>query len=119
MADFRLNGLFGIAATDRPLSLDAGRGLGWVLDSSQAKESALAQGLADGAAGGRLSCAPSTQPGTSVRTPPSRAGLAHQDAVERSRRRGSAGTPMGDSSRQTIPVGPGGAVDHQLGRHLP
>jgi hypothetical protein len=54
MADFCFNGGTGLTPTDRAVTLAANRGLGWLLDTSQAKEFALAHWLAGGAAGGRL-----------------------------------------------------------------
>jgi hypothetical protein len=54
MADFCFNGPTGIAPTDRAVTLDADRGLDWVLDTSQAKEFAVTHWLAGGASGGRL-----------------------------------------------------------------
>jgi hypothetical protein len=54
MADFCFNGLSNLTATSRGVELAANRGLGWVLDVSQAKEVALAHWLVWGAAGGRL-----------------------------------------------------------------
>jgi len=54
IADFCFNGLSNITATSRGVELAANRGLGWVLDVSQAKEVALAHWLVFGSAGGRL-----------------------------------------------------------------
>jgi hypothetical protein len=54
MADFCFNGLTDLTPTDRAVTLAANRGLGWMLDSSQAKEAALAHWLTAGASGGRL-----------------------------------------------------------------
>ncbi|MBU8540653.1 glycoside hydrolase family 55 protein [Falsiroseomonas tokyonensis] len=54
MADFCFNGLADVAPTDRAVTLAANRGLGWMLDTSQAKEFALAHWLTSGASGGRL-----------------------------------------------------------------
>ena len=54
MADFCFNGLTDLTPTDRAVTLAANRGLGWMLDTSQAKEFALAHWLTSGASGGRL-----------------------------------------------------------------
>jgi hypothetical protein len=54
IADFCFNGLSGMTPTSRGIELAANRGLGWVLEVSQAKEVALAHWLVFGAAGGRL-----------------------------------------------------------------
>jgi hypothetical protein len=54
IADFCFNGLSGMTATQRGVELAANRGLGWMLDVSQAKEVALAHWLVGNAAGGRL-----------------------------------------------------------------
>ena len=54
MADFCFNGLTDLTPTDRAVTLAASRGLGWMLDTSQAKEFALAHWLTLGASGGRL-----------------------------------------------------------------
>jgi len=54
MADFCFNGLTDLTPTDRAVTLAANRGLGWMLDTSQAKEFALAHWLTVGASGGRL-----------------------------------------------------------------
>jgi hypothetical protein len=54
MADFCFNGLTDVTPTDRAMTLAANRGLGWMLDTSQAKEFALAHWLTVGASGGRL-----------------------------------------------------------------
>jgi hypothetical protein len=54
MADFCFNGLTDLTPTDRAVNLAANRGLGWMLDTSQAKEFALAHWLTSGASGGRL-----------------------------------------------------------------
>jgi hypothetical protein len=54
MADFCFNGLTDVTPTDRAVTLAANRGLGWMLDTSQAKEFALAHWLTSGASGGRL-----------------------------------------------------------------
>ncbi len=54
MADFCFNGLADVTPTDRAVTLAANRGLGWMLDTSQAKEFALAHWLTSGASGGRL-----------------------------------------------------------------
>ncbi|GIX10681.1 MULTISPECIES: hypothetical protein [Acetobacterales] len=54
MADFCFNGLSGMTPGARGLQLAANRGLGFVIDTTQAKEFALAHWLAFGAAGGRL-----------------------------------------------------------------
>ena len=54
MADFCFNGLTDLTTTDRAVTLAANRGLGWMLDTSQAKEFALAHWLTLGASGGRL-----------------------------------------------------------------
>ncbi|HEV7456460.1 MAG TPA: hypothetical protein VGN96_06760 [Roseococcus sp.] len=54
MADFCFNGLADVTPTDRAVTLAANRGLGWMLDTSQAKEFALAHWLTTGASGGRL-----------------------------------------------------------------
>jgi hypothetical protein len=54
MADFCFNGLTDVTPTDRAVTLAANRGLGWMLDTSQAKEFALAHWLTSGGSGGRL-----------------------------------------------------------------
>ena len=54
MADFCFNGLTDLTPTDRAVTLAANRGLGWMLDTTQAKEFALAHWLTSGASGGRL-----------------------------------------------------------------
>jgi len=54
MADFCFNGLTDLTPTDRAVTLAANRGLGWMLDTSQAKEFALAHWLTVGASSGRL-----------------------------------------------------------------
>lgn len=54
MADFCFTGLTDLTPTDRAVTLAANRGLGWMLDTSQAKEFALAHWLTSGASGGRL-----------------------------------------------------------------
>ncbi|WP_135468558.1 glycosyl hydrolase family 28-related protein [Crenalkalicoccus roseus] len=54
IADFCFNGLTGLTPTARGVQLAANRGLGWVVDVTQAKEFALAHWLVSGAAGGRL-----------------------------------------------------------------
>jgi len=54
MTDFCFNGLTDLTPTDRAVTLAANRGLGWMLDTSQAKEFALAHWLTVGASGGRL-----------------------------------------------------------------
>lgn len=54
MADFRFNGLTDLTPTDRAVTLAAKHGLGWMLDTFQAREFALAHWLASGASGGRL-----------------------------------------------------------------
>ena len=48
------DGLDGVAATGRGLLLDAQRGFAFAVDTTQAKESALAHWLVNGADGGRL-----------------------------------------------------------------
>ena len=52
MADFCFNGLTDVTPTDRAVTLAANRGLGWMLNTSQAKEFALAHWLTVGASGG-------------------------------------------------------------------
>ena len=54
LAGLCFNGLDGIAATARGLLLDANRGLAFVVDTSSAKEFALAHWLVGGVDGGRL-----------------------------------------------------------------
>jgi len=54
MVDFCFNGLTEVTPTDRAVTLAANRGLGWMIDTSQAKEFALAHWLTVGAWGGRL-----------------------------------------------------------------
>lgn len=54
LAGLCFNGLDGISATSRGLLLDANRGLVFVVDTSSAKEFALAHWLVGGADGGRL-----------------------------------------------------------------
>lgn len=54
MADFCLNGLSGITPADRAVPLGPDRGRGLVLDTSPAKEFAVAHWLTDGVAGGQL-----------------------------------------------------------------
>jgi hypothetical protein len=54
LAGLCFNGLDGIAATARGLLLDANRGMAFVVDTSSAKEFALAHWLVGGADGGRL-----------------------------------------------------------------
>jgi hypothetical protein len=54
LAGLCFNGLDGIAATSRGLLLDANRGMAFVVDTSSAKEFALAHWLVGGADGGRL-----------------------------------------------------------------
>jgi len=54
LAGLCFNGLDGIAATARGLLLDANRGMAFVVDTSSAKEFALARWLVGGADGGRL-----------------------------------------------------------------
>ncbi|GIX10741.1 glycosyl hydrolase family 28-related protein [Elioraea sp.] len=54
LADFCFNGLSGLTPTAHAVQLAANRGLGWVVDVTQAKEFALAHWLMGGAAGGRL-----------------------------------------------------------------
>jgi hypothetical protein len=54
IADFCFNGLAGLTPTGRGVQLAANRGLGWVIDTTQAKEFALAHALVFGVAGGRL-----------------------------------------------------------------
>jgi len=54
IADFCFNGLIGLVPNGRGIELAANRGLGWIVDVSQAKEIAIAHSLVAGAAGGRL-----------------------------------------------------------------
>ena len=54
LAGLCFNGLDGIAATSRGLLLDANRGMAFVVDTSSAKEFALAHWLVGGVDGGRL-----------------------------------------------------------------
>jgi hypothetical protein len=54
LAGLCFNGLDGIAATSRGLLLDANRGMAFVVDTTSAKEFALAHWLVGGADGGRL-----------------------------------------------------------------
>ncbi len=54
MADFCFNGLSNVTPTDRAVTLAASRGLAWILDTTQAKEFALAHWLTNGDQGGRL-----------------------------------------------------------------
>lgn len=54
ISDFCFNGLAGLTPTGRGVQLAANRGLGWVIDTTQAKEFALAHALVFGVAGGRL-----------------------------------------------------------------
>jgi hypothetical protein len=54
LAGLCFNGLDGIAATARGLLLDANRGMAFVVDTSSAKEFALAHWLVGGVDGGRL-----------------------------------------------------------------
>jgi hypothetical protein len=54
LAALCFNGLDGIAATSRGLLLDANRGMAFVVDTSSAKEFALAHWLVGGVDGGRL-----------------------------------------------------------------
>jgi hypothetical protein len=54
ISDFSFNGLAGLTPTGRGVQLSANRGLGWVVDTTQAKEFALAHALVFGVAGGRL-----------------------------------------------------------------
>ena len=111
MADFCFNGLTGIAATDRAVTLDADRGFGWILDTSQAKEFAVAHWLAAGAAGGRLFVRTFDGAGN-IRADVAGDVLASLGAmVWNGPAKGwSAGAPMDDANlnrRQTIRVGPG------------
>jgi hypothetical protein len=54
VSDFCFNGLAGLTPTGRGVQLAANRGLGWVVDTTQAREFALAHALVFGVAGGRL-----------------------------------------------------------------
>jgi hypothetical protein len=54
LPDFCFNGLSGLTPTDRAITLSSNRGLGWVVETHQVKEFALAHWLAGGAQGGRL-----------------------------------------------------------------
>jgi len=54
LADFWFNGLIDLTPTDRAVALAAKHGLGWMFDTSQAKESAQGHWLTVGASGGRL-----------------------------------------------------------------
>ncbi|HEV7265305.1 MAG TPA: hypothetical protein VGN83_10340 [Falsiroseomonas sp.] len=111
MTDFCFNGLTGIAPTDRAVTLDADRGLGWVLDTSQAKEFAVAHWLTGGASGGRLFVRTFDAAGN-IRMDVAGDVLASLTTMlwNGPAKGWSAGAPMDDANlnrRQTIRVGPG------------
>jgi hypothetical protein len=111
MPDFCFNGLTGITPTDRAVTLDADRGLGWVLDTTQAKEFAVAHWLTAGAAGGRLFVRPFDAAGN-IRADVAGDVLASLTTMlwNGPAKGWSAGAPMDDANlnrRQTIRVGPG------------
>ena len=54
IADFCFNGLSNVTPTGRGVQLADNRGLGWVVDTTQTREFALAHWLVAGVAGGRL-----------------------------------------------------------------
>lgn len=110
-ADVCFNGLTGIAPTDRAVALDADRGLGWVLDTGQAREFALARWLSGGASGGRLVVRPFDAVGN-IRADAAGDVLASLATVlwNGPAKGWSAGAPMDDANlnrRQTIRLGPG------------
>ncbi len=93
------------------MTLDADRGFGWVLDTSQAKEFALAHWLAGGVAGGRLFVRTFDGAG-SIRADVAGDVLASLTTLlwNGPAKGWSAGAPMDDANlnrRQTIRLGPG------------
>ena len=110
MVDFCFNGLTGITPTDRAVTLDADRGFGWVLDTSQAKEFAIAHWLTGGASGGRLFVRTFDGAGN-IRADVAGDVLASLTTMlwNALAKGWSAGAPMDDANlnrRQTIRVGP-------------
>jgi len=110
MADFCFNGLTDLTPTDRAVTLAANRGLGWMLDTSQAKEFALAHWLTVGASGGRLFVRVFDGAGN-VRADIAGDVLASITTMQWNgpAKGWNAGAPMDDANfnrRQTIRVGP-------------
>ncbi|TCZ63936.1 hypothetical protein [Roseicella aquatilis] len=110
MADFCFNGLTDLTPTDRAVTLAANRGLGWMLDTSQAKEFALAHWLTSGASGGRLFVRVFDGAGN-VREDTAGDVLASITTMQWNgpAKGWNAGAPMDDANfnrRQTIRVGP-------------
>jgi hypothetical protein len=106
MADFCFNGLTDVTPTNRAVALSANRGRGWMLDTSQAKEFALAHWLTSGASGGRL-CVRVFEGAGNVREDIADDVLASITTMEWNgpAKGWNAGTPANDASfdeRQTI-----------------
>ncbi len=110
MADFCFNGLSDVTLTDRAVTLAASRGLGWMLDTFQAKEFAVAHWLTIGAAGGRLFVRVFDINGNVRLNQPGDVLASITTMQWDSNSRGwNAGAPMDDANlnrRQTIRVGP-------------
>jgi hypothetical protein len=111
MAALSWNGLDGIAATGRGLLLNANRGVAFVVQTTHAKEFALAHWLVGGADGGRL-CVRCFDGAGTVRENQPQDVLASGTTMQwdTASKSWQAGAVMQDSSlnrRQTVRLGPG------------
>ena len=110
MAGLSWSGLDGIAGTGRGLLLNANRGVAFVVQTTHAKEFALAHWLADGADGGRL-CVRCFDGAGNIREDQAEDVLASGTTMQWvvASKSWQAGAVMQDSSlnrRQTIRLGP-------------